>query len=235
MAVKSALIIKGGLVQQISVSADSLSVGYSAFVNNNEFLLRNGAVVVDGGGGITLGGFTLTVPAAGTAALRNVANTFSADQTFGTSLVIGASSVITGTELRSPNGIRIGNFTAANAVLGAYFECYPDSDPSYPGQFYFNAGTNTNSDIYFAVSGGFVNAMIVKASGAILVGRSSGLTGAGDMDVNGKLRVGSSIGFYGTTPIAKPTVTGARGSNAALTSLLTALANLGLITNSTST
>ena len=35
-------------------------------------------------------------------------------------------------------------------------------------------------------------------------------------------------------PIAKPTVSGSRGSNAALTSLCTALANLGLITDSTS-
>ena len=35
-------------------------------------------------------------------------------------------------------------------------------------------------------------------------------------------------------PIAKPTVTGSRGANAALASLLTALANLGLITDSTS-
>ena len=41
-------------------------------------------------------------------------------------------------------------------------------------------------------------------------------------------------GFYGTNPILKPEVTGSRGSNAALASLLTALANLGLITNSTS-
>jgi hypothetical protein len=45
---------------------------------------------------------------------------------------------------------------------------------------------------------------------------------------------GSTVGFNNTTPISKPTVTGSRGSNAALASLCTALANLGLITNSTS-
>lgn len=39
--------------------------------------------------------------------------------------------------------------------------------------------------------------------------------------------------FFGGTPIAKPTVTGAKGGNAALTSLLTQLAALGLITDST--
>ena len=41
-------------------------------------------------------------------------------------------------------------------------------------------------------------------------------------------------GWWDQDPIAKPTVTGSRGSNAALASLCTALANLGLITNSTS-
>lgn len=43
----------------------------------------------------------------------------------------------------------------------------------------------------------------------------------------------TGIGFFSTAPIAKPTVTGAKGGNAALESLVTQLANLGLITNST--
>ncbi len=42
------------------------------------------------------------------------------------------------------------------------------------------------------------------------------------------------VAFYGATPVAKPTVTGSRGGNAALASLLTELANLGLIVDSTS-
>ena len=41
--------------------------------------------------------------------------------------------------------------------------------------------------------------------------------------------------FYGAPPVVKPTVTGARGANVALTSLLTALAAQGLITNSSTT
>jgi hypothetical protein len=45
--------------------------------------------------------------------------------------------------------------------------------------------------------------------------------------------LGSTLGFYGATAVAKPTVTGSRGGNAALASLLTALASLGLITDST--
>ncbi|MER8846056.1 hypothetical protein [Mesorhizobium australicum] len=43
----------------------------------------------------------------------------------------------------------------------------------------------------------------------------------------------TGIGFNGTAPVAKPTVTGAKGGNAALTSLLTQLASTGLITDST--
>jgi hypothetical protein len=43
------------------------------------------------------------------------------------------------------------------------------------------------------------------------------------------------LGFYGSTaPVAKQTITGSKGANAALTSLLTALANMGLITDSSS-
>jgi hypothetical protein len=42
------------------------------------------------------------------------------------------------------------------------------------------------------------------------------------------------IGFFNSTPIVKPTVTGSRGANAALASLCTQLAALGLIVDSTS-
>ncbi|MFE3762260.1 hypothetical protein ACFXPI_10905 [Streptomyces sp. NPDC059104] len=45
--------------------------------------------------------------------------------------------------------------------------------------------------------------------------------------------MGSTLGFYGATAVTKPVVTGAKGGNAALASLLTALATLGLITDST--
>lgn len=44
----------------------------------------------------------------------------------------------------------------------------------------------------------------------------------------------SKLGFRGSTPITKATVTGSRGGNAALASLLTKLADLGLITDGSS-
>lgn len=43
-----------------------------------------------------------------------------------------------------------------------------------------------------------------------------------------------TIGFFGSVGHTKPTVTGSKGGNAALGSLISALASLGLITDSTS-
>lgn len=47
------------------------------------------------------------------------------------------------------------------------------------------------------------------------------------------LSVTGNAGFNNTAPISKPTVTGSKASNAALASLITALASYGLITDST--
>ncbi len=56
-----------------------------------------------------------------------------------------------------------------------------------------------------------------------------------EVEIDGDLdHDGSNVGFYGTAPTSKQTVTGSRGGNAALASLCTALAAIGLITDSTS-
>jgi hypothetical protein len=61
------------------------------------------------------------------------------------------------------------------------------------------------------------------------------VTSAGDTFVHGALtHKGSTAGFYNTAPVSKPTVTGSRGANAALASLLSALASQGLVTDSSS-
>lgn len=84
------------------------------------------------------------------------------------------------------------------------------------------SGTNAGSD--FAVAS-------YDDSGALLatplfIIRSTGGVRVAD--------TGGRVGFYGTVPIARQTITGSRGSNAALADLLTKLAALGLITDSTS-
>lgn len=51
---------------------------------------------------------------------------------------------------------------------------------------------------------------------------------------SGDLKISApGLGFFGVTPIAKPTITGAKGGNAALTSLISQLVALGLIADST--
>ena len=64
-------------------------------------------------------------------------------------------------------------------------------------------------------------------------GTGTTLQAAGSITVAGALSVTGNVGFFGTTATTKPTVTGSKGSNAALASLLTALANVGLVTDST--
>lgn len=74
----------------------------------------------------------------------------------------------------------------------------------------------------------------VDFSGAVNV--SGTLTAFGYLGAGGNFGIGSGASqgaFFGATPISKPTVSGSTGANAALASLLTALANLGLITDST--
>lgn len=76
--------------------------------------------------------------------------------------------------------------------------------------------TSSNYTYFANDSGG--NAMFfVRNDGGVLVGKSSG-----------------KVSFYGGSPASKPTVTGSRGGNAALQSLLTALAGLNLLTDSSS-
>lgn len=66
-------------------------------------------------------------------------------------------------------------------------------------------------------------------------GSTQAVTTAGLLTIGGNLdHNGANVGFRGSTPISKPTVTGSRGANAALASLLTALADQGLITDSSS-
>ena len=70
-------------------------------------------------------------------------------------------------------------------------------------------------------SGNLNNVIAARASGAC--------------EIYGALaHQGSTLGFYNTAPGTKPTITGSRGSNAALADLLTKLAALGLLVDSTS-
>lgn len=83
-------------------------------------------------------------------------------------------------------------------------------------------------DIIPAVTG---SPITLKGNGDATAGVNLEANGAGTLKLGS---AGNSIGFYGAAGAAKQTITGSRGGNAALASLLTALANYGLITDSSS-
>lgn len=69
---------------------------------------------------------------------------------------------------------------------------------------------------------------------SLMIGGGTAFMG-GDVQMEAALdHNGTTVGFFGTAPTTKQTVSGAKGGNAALGSLLTALAAYGFITDSTS-
>lgn len=100
----------------------------------------------------------------------------------------------------------------ATYTNGAYTPNYYVGAPAMDGTA--SAGTST-----FVARGDHVHPS--DTSRLALAGGT--LTGALNM---------ATVGFNGTTAIAKPTVIGSKGGNAALASLLTALAAYGLVTDS---
>lgn len=70
------------------------------------------------------------------------------------------------------------------------------------------------------------------AGGSVVVGTANGGAKGTQFGPTGDVTFNFKTGFNATAPIAKPTVTGSRAANAALASLLTALANYGLVTDS---
>jgi hypothetical protein len=129
-----------------------------------------------------------------------------------------AAVVISG----SVGPVRFGNSGDNASVLkdAAYLQLGTTS-PATAGDLRFR---NNTSVAVFRNAANSANRFLLatNASDQVLVG---------DTNVGLMLR-GSGHGFFGATPVAKPTVSGSRGGNAALASLLTALANLGLLTDS---
>jgi hypothetical protein len=87
-----------------------------------------------------------------------------------------------------------------------------------------SANTGIGGDLSFASGGG------AAGGGSIYLQTDAN---AAMMTIAQTLAGVGQIGFFNATPVTKPIVTGSRATGAALVSLLTQLAALGLITNST--
>ena len=103
----------------------------------------------------------------------------------------------------------------------------PPCTQYHVGKFLLLRGTSGSDTLYvgFRLSGGTYAWALLMASGVDAVVNSLEIDGSLNHD-------GSTVGFYNTSPASKQTVTGSRGGNAALASLLTALSTIGLVTDS---
>jgi hypothetical protein len=200
------------------VIGDSGSGGYPGLVPAasagdavaGKFLKADGSFQVPSGGGGTPGG-------AGTQVQFNDSGSFggNANLTFDKS---------TGTFTVGPNG--------GNQLIVT---------PGAQGATLFSGASKFNytsvTDTGFFVSAGEAGGTGTFAADA---GMEFFLSSSGSMDFFGSgnnitmsITADDKLGFFNAAPIVKPTVSGSKGANAALTSLITALKNLGLITDTT--
>jgi hypothetical protein len=154
-------------------------------------------------------------------------------------------------------GGNVSTTLGSGVIAGSIYLTGGDGD--YPGNINISAGNNNNPA--HTLSGNVnINAGIGGYAGNINIqsgGSVSGASGgiyliAGSWNVNmycqdasGFINIGNydtfstisanstQLGFFNATPVAQPTVTGSRATGAALQNLLTQLANLGLIIDST--
>ena len=112
-------------------------------------------------------------------------------------------------------------FTPPTAGEAMQVQVSPSSGGTYSAHICYNAADVDNA--------GFI-AMDVSASASRLFTDKRGSGSAPPLIVQ---KSGGTLGFLGTNGTTKQTITGSRSANAALASLLTALAAHGLITDST--
>lgn len=107
------------------------------------------------------------------------------------------------------------------------------NSPSQDIRLYYRRNGNVRAQCFSLTTDGSGN--------TILGGGLTGASGSGPalFDITGNpsgpspIRInGNNLGFFGTFPVSKGTVTGSKSGNVALDSLLTELARIGLITNS---
>lgn len=150
----------------------------------------------------------------------------------GYGIVIEASS---GSGIATGTGLAIGDQSAATTNKAI---------ETNAGHVIFNEGSHDDTD--FRVEGATdANLLMVDGSAdTVQIGAATAsdsakfyvsgkISASGEVEINGDLNHdGANIGFFATAPTTQKTVTGSRGGNAALASLLTQLAAYGLIIDS---
>lgn len=128
--------------------------------------------------------------------------------------------------------------TGGNLKMAGNTLWFTDSSDSDLYIYADSAGTSGNQNINIMAGGTGVVRINSNTAGTTHTGTGGFEVWAGDnsttklLDINGG--ASPTIGVFGAAAVTKRTVTGSRGSNAALASLLTAFAEYGWITDSSS-
>ncbi len=156
----------------------------------------------------------------GTVPLLTLGENATRSSSFGGALTLRGNTADAGT-----TALTIGN-NAIAADAGITF----NSPTGFSNLIQFKRGGANSWIVYDANS----TSLFLRDSvnGVMAMTFAPGAGTAGRVDFGGGVKIAGNVGFYGTAATAKQTVTGSRGGNAALASLLTSLAATGLITDS---
>lgn len=144
----------------------------------------------------------------------------------------GATQAATFT-VAAVRGFRVKNATkGAGSTITAQMGVDVDDLTSGTANYAYRGRVLTGASKYNLYMDG--TAVNYLAANLLLGTLTDGMTAGGSLAVAQDLaHRGTKVGFFNTAPATKPTVTGSRGGNAALASLLTALASLGILIDST--
>lgn len=156
-------------------------------------------------------------------------------------LVAGGNGLPSDWEVVDPNEITVSmQVLIVDRADGAYFYVNPTgdaclvtaSDSAEVNKVNFGAEADGTGRAFLQLINDSQNVFVAEGFASEYHMFINNMSGAKMIEAS-DIGAGSTLGFFAATPVAQPTVTGSRGGNAALASLLVALANLGLIVNGT--
>jgi hypothetical protein len=225
-----------GLAAQFNVTAGTANFLVSSATNTSVTLApgqANADLVLRGSGtgiarapfGLAVNGGTLTANVVG------IAGGTIDGVTLGAALGIGPIKGVAKTQLFEASW-QAGQFGAAGGAGANDTLTLVNNSNAHLALWSPNKGFGWGMNI--DTTTGHLRLLRAAGSGSIVLGNATPVVVGGDFTASGGLTLGASgsrLGFFGATGGQRPTVTGSRGGNAAVASLLSALSGLGLITD----